>query len=240
MTHKSQLKRVLSATRTLCAAAIMLLSLTLASCSGNPGATTSDTHAETDATADSRYNQPRKDLGRPKSVLILSSSPRRGGNSEALCLQFKKGAQEAGHSVAMLNINDYDIRYFNQPEYDREASAAETDDAAAIIAKMKAADVIVLSSPVYFYNMTGQLKALIDRTYGHEKDLSGKEFFYIATSTDKSEDGTDGVFDAFHGFAVCLYGSVERGIIRGNGARNRGDIDGHPAMARAYELGKQV
>lgn len=109
----------------------MLLSLTLASCSGNPAATTSDSHAETDASAGNRYNPPRKDLG-------------------------------------------------------------------------------------------------------------GKEFFYIATSTDKSEDGTDGVFDAFHGFAVCLYGSVERGIIRGNGARNRGDIDSHPAMARAYELGKQV
>lgn len=186
------------------------------------------------------YNQPRKDFGRPKSVLILSSSPRRGGNSEVLCLQFKKGAEEAGHAVEMLNINDYDIRYFNQQEYDRDASAAEHDDASAIIAKMKAADVIVLSSPVYFYNMTGQMKALIDRTYGHEKDLGEKEFFYISTSTDRSEDGTDGVFNAFHGFAVCLYGSVERGVIRGNGARNRGDIDSHPAKMQAYELGKSV
>ncbi len=187
-----------------------------------------------------KYNQPRKDPGRPKSVLILSSSPRRGGNSEALCLQFKKGAEEVGHTVEMLNINDYDIRYFNQREYDREASAAMADDAAAIIAKMKDADVIVLSSPVYFYNMTGQLKALIDRTYGHEKDLGGKEFFYISTSTDRSEESTDGVFEAFHGFAVCLYGSVERGVIRGNGARNRGDIDSHPAMQEAYEMGKGI
>lgn len=83
--------------------------------------------------------------------------------------------------------------------------------------------------------------ATADNRYNQpRKDLGGKEFFYIATSTDKSEDGTGGVFDAFHSFAVCLYGSVERGIIRGNGVRNRGDIDGHPAMARAYELGKQV
>lgn len=83
--------------------------------------------------------------------------------------------------------------------------------------------------------------ATADNRYNQpRKDLGGKEFFYIATSTDKSEDGTDGVFDAFHSFAVCLYGSVERGIIRRNGVRNRGDIDGHPAMARAYELGKQV
>lgn len=184
--------------------------------------------------------QPKIEKEGPKTVLILSSSPRRGGNSETLCLQFMKGAEEAGHAVEMININDYDIRYFDQHEYDREASAAETDDAAAIIAKMKAADVIVLSSPVYFYNMTAQLKALIDRTYGHEKDLKGKEFFYISTSTDRDDESTDGVFEAFHGFARCLYGSVERGAIRGNGARNRGDIDTHPAMQQAYEMGKDV
>lgn len=140
----------------------------------------------------------------------------------------------------MLNINDCDIRYFDQREYDRQASAALTDDAAVIIAKMKDADVIVLSSPVYFNNMTGQMKALIDRVYGYEKDLGGKEFFYISTSTDRSEEGVNCVFDAFHGFAVCLYESVERGVIKGNGARNRGDIDSHPAMQQAYEMGKGV
>lgn len=175
-----------------------------------------------------------------KAVLILSSSPRRGGNSEMLCEQFKRGAEESGHRVEMININDYDIRYFAQREYDRAASAAETDDVAMIIAKMKDADVIVLSSPVYFYNMTAQLKALIDRTYGHEKDLGEKEFVYIATSTDRDEESTDGVFEAFHGFARCLYHSVEIGRIRGNGARNRGDIESHPAMKEAYELGKEI
>lgn len=228
-------------TRILYSISIILLSFAFTACSGNVQERTADnTPAEESAQTETKYNQPRKDLGRPKSVLILSSSPRRGGNSEQLCLQFKKGAEETGNTVEMLNINDYDIRYFDQREYDRQASAALTDDAAAIIAKMKEADVIVLSSPVYFNNMTGQMKALIDRVYGYEKDLGGKEFFYISTSTDRSEEGVNCVFDAFHGFAVCLYESVERGVIKGNGARNRGDIDSHPAMQQAYEMGKTV
>lgn len=210
---------------------VLVMSMSIVSCG-----TDSDSQGEV---RDIKIMQSKVKDG-PKSVLILSSSPRRGGNSEMLCQQFRTGAEEAGHRVEMLNINDYDIRYFNQTEYDRAASAAETDDAAMIIAKMKSADVIVLSSPVYFYNMTAQLKALIDRTYGHEKDLSGKEFFYIATSTDRDNESTDGVFEAFHGFARCLYGSVERGVIRGNGAWNRGDIDNHPAMRQAYEMGKEV
>lgn len=218
-------------TRKLYSISIILLSFAFTACAGKTQVgTAGNTSAEESAQTKTKYNQPRKDLGRPKSVLILSSSPRRGGNSEQLCLQFKKGAEETGNTVEMLNINDYDIRYFDQREYDRQASAALTDDAAAIIAKMKEADVIVLSSPVYFNNMTGQMKALIDRVYGYEKDLNGKEFFYISTSTDRSEEGVNCVFDAFHGFAVCLYGSVERGAIKGNGARNRGDINSHPAM----------
>lgn len=228
-------------TRILYSISIILLSIAFTACAGKAQESTAgNTSAEETVQTEAKYNQSRKDLGRPKSVLILSSSPRRGGNSEQLCLQFKKGAEESGNTVEMLNINDYDIRYFDQSEYDRQASAALTDDAAAIIAKMKEADVIVLSSPVYFNNMTGQMKALIDRVYGYEKDLGGKEFFYISTSTDRSEEGVNCVFDAFHGFAVCLYGSVERGVIKGNGARNRGDIDSHPAMQQAYEMGKTV
>lgn len=221
--------------RILYSMCIAVITLAIAGCGGNA------VEQQAQAAKENKFEaQPRVEKAGPKSVLILSSSPRRGGNSESLCLQFSKGAEEAGHKVEMININDYDIRYFNQREYDREASAAESDDAAAIIAKMKEADVIVLSSPVYFYNMTAQLKALIDRTYGYEKDLKDKEFFYIATSTDRDEAATDGVFEAFHGFARCLYGSVERGVIRGNGARNRGDIDTHPAMRQAYEMGKDV
>ncbi len=220
----------------------IMFALALAGCGGTheKDASARQPQEERSAAPAEKYNGARKDLGRAKSVLILSSSPRRGGNSEQLCLQFRKGAEEAGHTVEMLNINDYNIRYFDQREYDREASAAVADDAAAIIARMKKADVIVLSSPVYFNNMTGQMKTLIDRVYGHEKDMEGKEFYYIATSTDRSEEGVNSVFDAFHGFAVCLYGSVERGVVSGNGARNRGDIDTHPAMVRAYEAAKGV
>lgn len=206
-----------------------VLSLLSVSCSGK-----SDQQSENQLVMNSTTDR------HPKSVLILSSSPRRGGNSETLCMQFRKGAEEAGHRVEMINLNDYDIRYFNQKEYDRAVSATETDDAARIIAKMKSADVIVLSSPVYFYNMTAQLKALIDRTYGHEKDLAPKEFFFIATSTDRENDSTDAVFEAFHGFTRCLYSSVERGQIRGNCARNRGDIYSLHAMQQAYLMGKAV
>lgn len=176
----------------------------------------------------------------PKSVLIISSSPRRGGNSETICEQFRKGAEEAGHRVEMLNLNDYDIRFFDKTEYVRGEEESEEDDAVKIIRKMEKADVIVLASPVYFYSMTAQMKALIDRTYNHEKNLAEKEFYYIVTSTDRAPEALEGTVEGFRGFAKCLYKSVERGIVHGNGARERGAILNHPAMQEAYDLGKGV
>lgn len=197
-------------------------------------------HTDNDTTLTSAEMSDQKIKTGPKSVLIVSSSPRRGGNSETLCEQFKKGAEETGHRVEMININDYDIHYFDRAEYIRGEEETFDDDAMIVINKMKAADVIVLASPVYFYSMTGQMKTLTDRTYNHEKDLSEKEFYHIVTSTDRDAEALDGTIEGFRGFARCLYKSVERGIVRGNGARERGAILNHPAMQEAYELGKNV
>lgn len=197
-------------------------------------------HTDKDTTLKSAEMSDQKIKTGPKSVLIVSSSPRRGGNSETLCEQFKKGAEETGHRVEMIDINDYDIHYFDRAEYIRGEEETFDDDAMIVINKMKAADVIVLASPVYFYSMTGQMKTLIDRTYNHEKDLGEKEFYYIVTSTDRDAEALDSTIEGFRGFARCLYKSVERGIVRGNGARERGAILNHPAMQEAYELGKNV
>lgn len=132
------------------------------------------------------------------------------------------------------------VSRINRPEYIRGEEETVDDDAMTVIDKMKDADVIVLASPVYFYSMTGQMKSLIDRTYNHEKDLGEKEFYYIITSTDRDPEALDGTIEGFRGFIRCLYQSVERGIVRGNGARERGAIESHPAMQEAYNLGKEV
>lgn len=113
-------------TRTLC---MTVLCAAMLSCSQQTDGGKETAATETATPAEARYNNPRKELGRPKSVLILSSSPRRGGNSEALCSQFMNGAQEAGHKLEMININDYDISYFDQREYDRSVPPAETGGA---------------------------------------------------------------------------------------------------------------
>lgn len=87
-----------------------------------------------------------------KKVLILSSSPRRGGNSDTLCDEFLRGAQEAGHEVEKIFLKDKTIHYCTGCGVCNEGKPCpQKDDAPEIVRKMVAADVIVLATPVYFY-----------------------------------------------------------------------------------------
>ena len=102
-----------------------------------------------------------------KKVLILSSSPRRGGNSDLLCDRFMEGAREAGLEVEKVFLKDLKINYCMGCNrcYNGEHPCPQQDDAAGVLAKMVAADVIVMASPVYFYTVCGQMKTQIGRAH---------------------------------------------------------------------------
>lgn len=88
-----------------------------------------------------------------KKVLIISSSPRRGGNSDLLCDQFISGAQEAGHHTEKIFLKDRKINYCRGCGtcFNGGKSCPQKDNMANILDKMIAADVIVMATPVYFY-----------------------------------------------------------------------------------------
>ena len=176
-----------------------------------------------------------------KKILILSGSPRRGGNSDVLCDQFMKGAVEAGNDVEKINVASKKIGYCLACYYckNHDGACAVKDDMAEILEKMLAADVIVMASPVYFYSIDAQLKALIDRSVARWLEFKDKEFYYIMTAAEDSDDVMDCTLECFRGFARCLEGSVEKGVIYGKGVYGKGEILNHPAMQQAYEMGRR-
>jgi len=100
-----------------------------------------------------------------KKVLVLSASPRKGGNSDLLCDQFLLGAKEAGNQTEKIFLRDQEIGYCTGCESCYIShKCVQKDDMAEILEKMIAADVIVMATPVYFYTMDAQMKTLIDRT----------------------------------------------------------------------------
>lgn len=175
-----------------------------------------------------------------KKVLILSASPRKHGNSDLLCDEFLKGAQEAGHDVEKIWLSDYKINFCRGCGFCNEAHrCVQNDDMAQILDKMVAADVIVLATPIYFYAMNGQMKTLIDRTVPKYTEMRNKDFYFIMACADDNPDNLNRALEGFRGFtADCLDGAREKGIVYGVGAWQAGEIKGSKAMQDAYHFGK--
>ncbi|MBQ2632357.1 MAG: flavodoxin family protein [Kiritimatiellae bacterium] len=176
-----------------------------------------------------------------KKVLIISSSPRKGGNSDILCDEFAAGAKEAGSTVEKVRIADKKIGYCTGCYVcQKTGKCAIKDDAKKVIDKMMAADVIVLASPVYFYSISAQLKALIDRTVVVYPKLTNKKFYYILTMADTNRKMFDGVLAAMRGFLACCEDSKECGMVCASGVYEKGTVKGTKFMASARKLGMKV
>jgi len=175
-----------------------------------------------------------------KKVLIVSASPRRGGNSDTLCDEFARGAKESGHEVEKIFFRDKNINYcLGCGVCNTTHKCVQKDDMAEVLEKMLQADVLVFGTPVYFYTMDAQLKTLIDRTVPRYTELKGQAWL-IAALADEGEASMVGTIAAFQGFMDCLDHVEYTGTIVGYGAWNKGDIAGNPALEEAYNAGKNV
>lgn len=176
-----------------------------------------------------------------KNVLIISSSPRKGGNSDVLCDQFTKGAAESGNSVEKIFLKEKKIAYCNGCGACFSGDKCPLkDDADEIVEKMIAADVIVMATPVYFYTMCAQMKTLIDRTCARYMDIADKEFYFIMTAADPERLSLTRTLECFRGFTACLPGAEEKGVVYGTGVTNIGEVENTKAMYQAYEMGKTI
>lgn len=177
-----------------------------------------------------------------KSVLIISGSPRKGGNTDLLCDAFARGAEEAGGQVEKIFLADYRIDYFSEADEQRVGNRANEaeDDIPMLVDKMVRADVIVLASPVYYMNITGQLKTFIDRTFGRYREMNDKEFFYLTACADPEESTADWAINAFRGFVMCLPNPTERGMVKAVGMGRKGAVKGSQFEEKAYNLGKNI
>ena len=177
-----------------------------------------------------------------KKVLILSSSPRRGGNSDTLCNEFMRGAIESGNEAEKIFLRDKTIHYCTGCSTCslHGKPCPQKDDAAEIIEKMVAADVIVMATPVYFYTMSAQMKTLIDRCCGLYTEMKNKEFYFIVTAAEDDRKLMERTVDTFQGFLDCLENPTIKGVVYGTGVWHVGEIKDKTDLREAYEMGKEI
>lgn len=177
-----------------------------------------------------------------KKVLIISASPRKGGNSDTLCDQFMAGAQSAGHAVEKVRLHERKINFcLGCGACHNIHACVQKDDMVTLLDKMLWADVIVLATPVYFYGMNGQMKTFIDRCVPRYTEIKNKDFYFIVTAADDRQDMMHKVIEGFRGFtADCLDEAHEKGIVCGLGVWQLGEVQKTLAFVEAYRMGQKV
>lgn len=177
-----------------------------------------------------------------KNILIISTSPRKGGNSDTLADAFMAGAQAAGHTVNKISLVGKHIGFCHGClACHKDHKCIMKDDAVTIVEQMKNADVVVFATPIYFYEMCGQMKTLLDRTvplYG--ADYRFRDIYLIATSTDSDHSAVDHAIGGLQGWIDCFPGTELKGVVYGTGASEIGDAHNMPVYQEAIDMGQSV
>lgn len=176
-----------------------------------------------------------------KNVVIISSSPRAGGNSETLATEFARGAKDAGHNVEIIKLREYKLNYCIGCYACKTGKCIYDDGMEEIKQKLLAADVIVLATPVYFYSMSGQLKVFIDRLVPCYLQIKA-DIYLIASQWDEDKEIMENTFNAMRGLTkYCFEGCEEKGVIYGVGLENKGDAaNNQEYINQAYNMGSNV
>lgn len=175
-----------------------------------------------------------------KNIVILSGSPRKGGNTEKLILAFKEGAESAGNIVTVFHTAHMSIKGCIGCEFchTHEGKCTLSDDMSTILDAMNECDVIIWASPIYYFSFTAQLKAVIDRTYPFiNKDK--KQAGLMLTFAYDNADTAAGAIAIYEGI-LQYYEWEDAFRLFVPSVEHLNDIEGRPELDSARKLGEEI
>lgn len=189
-----------------------------------------------------------------RRILVLSTSPRRDGNSQRLAAAFLEGARGAGHQAELLNVNDYIGHFLGDCRRCRGADGFCTlDDRYRELFEQHflPAAAVAFATPIYWYGVSAQLKAFFDRSFCYYaascpdsakviEAMSGKRLALLLASEETYVGAALGIMAQVQEYTRYTHSQLV-GIVQGIGNR-RGDVERDPAdpLARAGELGGRI
>ncbi len=177
-----------------------------------------------------------------KKVLVVSSSPRKGGNSETLAKKFAEGALASGNEVKLINVSDVNLKFCTGCLYCQSHDGCVLNDGMnALYSEFENADVLVFATPVYYYAVSGQLKTFLDRLNPlYPRNNKFKEVYLLATCADDNESAMNGSVSDIQGWIDCFEGVELKGVLRGIGVTEKGAINNTTFPEQAYNMGKNA
>lgn len=173
-------------------------------------------------------------------ILIFSGSPRKGGNTDIMAETFAKGAEEAGNKVSIVHLSEKTVHPCRGCEYcfAHDGVCIQQDDMPGILEQMDRADLVVFASPIYYFAMSAQMMAVIDRFYA--RALKG---YHVKKAVLLLDSGSPDVYTS----AIAQYKDMtgylkweDLGIITISGMKRKGDMADNPHLKEVYALGLSI
>lgn len=181
-----------------------------------------------------------------KNILILAGSPRKNGNSDMLADAFMRGAQEKGYMVNKIEVAKLNIGGCTACDmcWTKDRACVQRDDMAEIEPLLESADMLVLVSPLYFFGVSAQLKAVIDRLCAYcvdncKKPLNIKETALIMCGAGEEERFFSGAIDTYRQTADYMKWE-DRGVLIATSVTAKGDVLQGDWLARAQAFGALI
>ena len=177
-----------------------------------------------------------------KKVLIISTSIRAGSNSEILAKAFEKGAKEAGNDVEFISLKEKNIAFCKGClACQKTKRCVIEDDANAIADRICDSEVIVWATPIYYYEMSGQMKTLIDRANSlYSRDYRFREVYLLTVAAEEGEEVPTKAIQGLQGWIDCFDGVEMKGTLFAGGYGGPKEIQNSSLLQQAFELGKNL
>ena len=176
-------------------------------------------------------------------ILVITTSLRAKSNSDILAERLIAGAKDAGHSVEHISLKGKDIRFcIGCLACQKTQKCVLKDDAVEIAEKVKNADTLVFATPIYYYEMSGQMKTLLDRLNPlYPSDYKFRKVYMLATAAEDEEYVPEKAVSGLQGWIDCFEKAELAGSLFCGGINDAGEANGRPAeLEEAYEFGKQI
>ena len=175
-------------------------------------------------------------------IVVLEGSPNKNGSSHLLADCFRQGAEEAGHSVEIVDTAHADIHPCTGCiRCGYEGPCVQKDDVETIREKILAAEMLVFVTPLYYYGMSAQLKTMIDRFCAFNRSIQRKHMkSALLAAAWNSDDWTFEALEAHYKALVRYLNLTDRGMVLGYGCGTPSMTQHSPYPKQAYSLGNRL
>lgn len=177
-----------------------------------------------------------------KKVVVISTSLRAGSNSSHLAKEFARGARDAGHDVEEVSLVGKSIAFCRGClSCQKTGVCCIKDDAAVIMEQVLNADVVCWATPIYYYEMSGQMKTLIDRMNGmYEQDYRFRDVYLLTTAAEGEPQTPERAETGLTGWIDCYPKSRLAGTLFCGGVNSANEIEGNAKLLEAYVMGSNI